>query len=59
MKKITLLALLMSAATWLPVAAQTTPITIAAARALAPATNNPAGSTVTVHGIVTNGNELG
>ena len=59
MKKITLLALLMSAATWLPVAAQTTPITIAAARALAPATNNTAGPTVTVHGIVTNGNELG
>ena len=58
MKKLTLLALLMSAAVWRPVAAQTV-ISIAAARAMAPTTNGTAGPTVTVRGIVTNGAELG
>ena len=58
MKKLTLLALLMSAAVWRPAAAQTA-ITIAAARALAPPTNGTAGPTVTVRGTVTNGAELG
>ena len=58
MKKLTLLALLLSAAAWRPVAAQTS-ITIAAARAQAPATNGAAGPVVTVRGIVTNGVELG
>jgi phosphatidylserine/phosphatidylglycerophosphate/cardiolipin synthase-like enzyme/DNA/RNA endonuclease YhcR with UshA esterase domain len=58
MKKITLLALLLGAAVWRPVAAQTS-ITIAAARAQAPTTNGTAGPTVTVRGIVTNGVELG
>ncbi|MCC3152111.1 phospholipase D-like domain-containing protein [Hymenobacter sp. BT770] len=58
MKKFTLLALLACATSWHAVKAQT-PITIAAARAQAPATNTTAGPTVTVTGIVTNGNELG
>jgi len=58
MKKITLLALLIGAAAWRPVAAQTA-ITIAAARTQAPATNTTAGPVVTVRGIVTNGAELG
>ena len=58
MKKFTLLALLACAASWQAVQAQTS-ITIAAARAQAPATNSTAGPTVTVRGIVTNGNELG
>lgn len=58
MKKLTLLALLLSAAAWRPAAAQTS-ITIAAARALAPTTNTTQGPTVTVRGIVTNGVELG
>ncbi len=58
MKKITLLALLLSAAALRPAAAQTA-ITIAQARALAPSTNTTPGPTVTVRGIVTNGAELG
>ena len=58
MKKLTLLALLACAASWHTVQAQT-PITIAAARALAPTANGVAGPTVTVRGIVTNGDELG
>ena len=58
MKKFTLLALLAGAAAWHPARAQTA-ITIAAARAQAPATNTTPGPTVTVRGIVTNGNELG
>ena len=58
MKKVTLLALLFGVATAFEAAAQT-PITIAAARALAPAANGTAGPTVTVRGIVTNGGELG
>ena len=58
MKKITLLALLFGAALVREAAAQT-PITIAAARAQAPAANGVAGPTVTVRGIVTNGAELG
>ena len=58
MKKITLMALLMSAAAWRPAAAQTV-VSIAAARAQAPATNGTAGPSVTVRGIVTNGAELG
>ena len=58
MKKFTLLALLAGALAGGPVAAQTV-ITIAAARAQAPTTNGTAGPTVTVRGIVTNGDELG
>jgi phosphatidylserine/phosphatidylglycerophosphate/cardiolipin synthase-like enzyme len=59
MKKLTLLATLLSMALgWQSASAQTA-ITIAAARALAPAANNTAGPTVTVRGIVTNGAELG
>ncbi len=58
MKKFTLLALLAGVLAGGPVAAQTA-ITIAAARALAPTTNTTAGPTVTVRGIVTNGDELG
>ncbi|WP_310397933.1 phospholipase D-like domain-containing protein [Hymenobacter sp.] len=58
MKKFTLLALLLSAATWRPVAAQTS-VSIAAARTQAPANNNAAGAAVTVRGVVTNGPELG
>ena len=58
MKKFTLLGLLACATSWQAVQAQTS-ITIAAARAQAPATNSTAGPTVTVRGIVTNGNELG
>ncbi|MBF9239405.1 T9SS type A sorting domain-containing protein [Hymenobacter sp. BT683] len=58
MKKFTLLALLALATSWQAVQAQT-PITIAAARAQAPAANNVAGPVVTVTGIVTNGRELG
>ena len=58
MKKITLLALLLSLATaWQTARGQA--ITIAAARALAPTANNVAGPSVTVRGIVTNGDELG
>src|SRR5699024_5653667 len=59
MKKLTLLALLAAATCWHTVSAQTTAITIAAARALAPTTNGTQGPTVTVRGIVTNGAELG
>ena len=59
MKKFTLLALLAGVLAGGPAAAQTTAITIAAARALAPTTNGTAGPTVTVRGIVTNGAELG
>jgi phosphatidylserine/phosphatidylglycerophosphate/cardiolipin synthase-like enzyme len=58
MKKLTLLALLLSVATLRPALAQT-PITIAAARAQAPTANGVQGPTVTVTGIVTNGAELG
>jgi hypothetical protein len=58
MKKLTLLALLAAATSWHTASAQTA-ITIAAARALAPTTNNTQGPTVTVRGIVTNGAELG
>ena len=58
MKKFTLLALLACATSWHAVQAQTA-ITIAAARAMAPTTNSTAGPTVTVRGIVTNGDELG
>jgi phosphatidylserine/phosphatidylglycerophosphate/cardiolipin synthase-like enzyme len=59
MKKLTLLATLLSMALgWQSASAQTV-ISIAAARALAPATNNTAGPSVTVRGIVTNGGELG
>ena len=58
MKKFTLLALLAAVLTGGSAAAQTV-ITIAAARAQAPATNGVAGPTVTVRGIVTNGAELG
>ena len=58
MKKLTLLALLMCATAWHTASAQTA-ITIAAARALAPTANNVPGPTVTVRGIVTNGDELG
>ena len=58
MKKLTLLALLLSAAAWRPVAAQTS-ISIAAARAQAPVNNNALGVAVTVRGVVTNGPELG
>ena len=58
MKKFTLLALLACATSWHAASAQTA-ITIAAARALAPATNTTQGPTVTVRGIVTNGAELG
>ena len=58
MRKLTLLALLLSAAAWRPTAAQTS-ISIAAARAQAPVNNNVLGTTVTVRGVVTNGPELG
>ena len=58
MKKFTFLALLACATSWHAATAQT-PITIAAARAQAPASNGTAGPTVTVRGIVTNGMELG
>lgn len=58
MKKFTLLALLAAATSWHTASAQTA-ISIAAARALAPATNGTQGPTVTVRGIVTNGAELG
>ena len=58
MKKFTLLALLAAVLTGGPAAAQSV-ITIAAARAMAPTTNNTAGPTVKVRGIVTNGAELG
>ncbi|WP_216689490.1 phospholipase D-like domain-containing protein [Hymenobacter siberiensis] len=58
MKKLTLLALLACATSWHAASAQTA-ITIAAARAQAPTANNVAGPTVTVRGIVTNGDELG
>ncbi|MBJ6110303.1 T9SS type A sorting domain-containing protein [Hymenobacter sp. BT523] len=58
MKKFTLLALLACATSWHAAQAQT-PITIAAARALAPTTNTTQGPTVTVRGTVTNGDELG
>ncbi|MDB5233054.1 MAG: hypothetical protein JWR44_47 [Hymenobacter sp.] len=58
MKKFTLLALLACATAWHAAEAQTV-ITIAAARAMAPATNTTQGPTVTVTGTVTNGNELG
>ena len=58
MKKFTLLALLAGVLAGGPVAAQTA-ITIAAARAMAPTTNGTAGPSVTVRGIVTNGDELG
>ena len=58
MKKFTLLALLAGVLTGGSAAAQTV-ITIKDARALAPTTNNTAGPTVTVRGIVTNGAELG
>ena len=58
MKKFTLLALLAGVLTGGSVAAQTA-ITIAAARAQAPTTNGTAGPTVTVRGVVTNGDELG
>ena len=58
MKKITLLALLACVTSWRAAEAQTS-ITIAAARAMAPSTNLTQGPTVTVRGIVTNGNELG
>ena len=58
MKKLTLLALLLSVAAWRPAAAQTA-ISIAAARAQAPANNNVLGTAVTVRGVVTNGPELG
>ena len=58
MKKFTLLALLAGVLSGGSVAAQTV-ITIAAARAQAPTTNSTAGPTVTVRGVVTNGDELG
>ena len=58
MRKLTLLALLACATTWHAATAQTS-ISIAAARAQAPTANGTAGPTVTVRGIVTNGNELG
>ena len=58
MNKLTLLALLACATSWHAASAQTA-ITIAAARAQAPTANNVAGPTVTVRGIVTNGDELG
>ena len=58
MKKFTLLALLACATSWRAAQAQTS-IDIAAARAQAPTANGTAGPTVTVRGIVTNGNELG
>ena len=57
MKKLTLLALLFGAASWQSVQAQTA-ITIAAARAQSPAYNT-SGATVTLRGVVTNGDELG
>ncbi|QNH63767.1 phospholipase D-like domain-containing protein [Hymenobacter sediminicola] len=57
MKNFTLLALLCSMAAFRPAQAQTA-VTIAAARAQAPAFNT-SGATVTVRGIVTNGPELG
>ncbi|WBA43391.1 phospholipase D-like domain-containing protein [Hymenobacter canadensis] len=57
MKKFTLLALLCGMAAFRPAQAQTA-VTIAAARAQAPAFNT-SGATVTVRGIVTNGPELG
>ncbi|RSK24009.1 phospholipase D-like domain-containing protein [Hymenobacter metallilatus] len=57
MKKLPLLALLFSLASWLPAHAQTA-ITIAAARAQAPA-YGASGATVTLRGVVTNGSELG
>jgi phosphatidylserine/phosphatidylglycerophosphate/cardiolipin synthase-like enzyme len=59
MKKLTLLAMLMSVASLWQTASAQTAITIAAARAQAPATNTTAGPVVTVRGIVTNGGELG
>ena len=58
MKKHTLLALFAAVLTGGPAAAQPV-ITIAAARAQAPAANGVAGPTVRVRGIVTNGAELG
>ncbi|MDO7846302.1 phospholipase D-like domain-containing protein [Hymenobacter sp. M29] len=58
MKKLTLLALL-ACATFGHAASAQTVISIAAARALAPTTNTTQGPTVTVRGIVTNGDELG
>lgn len=58
MKKLTLLAVLAGALTGSVAQAQTA-MTIAAARALAPATNNTVGAAVTVRGVVTNGPELG
>ncbi|NVO31694.1 phospholipase D-like domain-containing protein [Hymenobacter lapidiphilus] len=57
MKKLPLLALLLSLASWQSAQAQTA-ITIGAARAQAPAFNT-SGATVTLRGIVTNGAELG
>ncbi|WP_019948173.1 phospholipase D-like domain-containing protein [Hymenobacter aerophilus] len=57
MKKLPLLALLLSAAAWQSAQAQTA-LTIGAARAQAPAYNT-SGATVTLRGIVTNGSELG
>lgn len=57
MKKLPLLALLLSVAGWQSAQAQTA-ITIGAARAQAPAFNK-SGAAVTVRGVVTNGTELG
>ena len=59
MKKITLLAALLGMACGWQTASAQTAITIAQARAQAPAANGVAGPVVTVRGIVTNGGELG